>query len=51
MKDPEIVEVQKWEEMIKWFEKNYKGRPMELDIRNEDGSYRCTIVFGKKEVN
>ena len=51
MKDPDIVEIKKWEEMIKWFEKVYRGKPIELDVRNEDGVYRCTILFGKKQFN
>ena len=38
-----------YEKLVQWFESVYRGKPIEVDIFNEDGSYRCTIYYAKKE--
>ena len=44
-----LIEIKNYEEFVKWFESVYKGNPIDIELRNKDGSYRCNIVFFKNK--
>ena len=42
------IKIKQFESMIEWFESVYQGKPIEIDLKHENGDYRCTILFFKK---
>ena len=43
-----MTKIKDYEGFIGWFESVYRNKPIEIDLREKDGSYRCTIVYFRK---
>ena len=45
------VEIKQFDNIVKWFESVYRGNPVVIDLKNKDGSYRCTITYTKRRMD
>jgi len=44
-----FIKLEHYEDIIKWFESVYQGRPVEMEFRNKDNTYRCSIMIYKEK--
>ena len=48
MRKGKLIEIKNYEVWLDWFESVYRDRPIEIDLKHENGEYRGTLIFYKK---
>ena len=49
MNKPKDIKIEKFESLMAWFNAKDKGRPVEIDWIEKDGTYKGSIIYYRKD--